>query len=177
MKTLTDSINEALKIGKNLSEWSAYSCCPKTRSELKEIIKDRISKEGPNCDLNDIDTSLITDMSGLFGYFDFNGDIGNWNVSNVENMSWLFNDSKLNGDISRWDTRNARNMEGMFCGSWFNRDISDWNVSNIENMSYTFSSSKFNQDISNWKINKDCKTIAMFKNCPIKEEYKPKAIR
>ena len=63
MKTLTEHINEALKIGKNLSEWSAYSCQPKTNDELKEIIKARISKEGPNCDLNDIDTSMNTDMS------------------------------------------------------------------------------------------------------------------
>ena len=163
-----------IKIGNNLSEWSSYSCQPKTREELKEIIKDRISKEGPNCDLNDIDTSLITDMSGLFGYFNFNGDISNWNVSNVKNMSWLFNDSKFNGDISKWDTSNVRNMEGMFCGSWFNDDISDWNVSNVENMSYTFSSSKFNQDISKWKIRKDCRTHKMFDKCHIKEKYKPK---
>ena len=34
MKTLTEHINEALKIGKNLSEWSAYSCQPKTKEEL-----------------------------------------------------------------------------------------------------------------------------------------------
>ena len=45
-----------IKIGKNLSEWSSYSCQPKTKKELQEIIKDRISNEGPNCDLNDIDT-------------------------------------------------------------------------------------------------------------------------
>ena len=173
MKTLKQHIDEALKIGKDLSEWSSYSCQPKTRVELKEIIKDRISKEGPNCDLNDIDTSLITDISGLFGYFDFNGDISNWNVSNVKNMSWLFNDSKFNGDISKWDTSNVRNMEGMFCGSWFNDDISDWNVSNVEDMSYIFSSSRFNQDISNWKIRKDCRTYKMFDKCPIKDEYKP----
>ena len=55
-----------IKIGKNLSEWSSYSCQLKTKEELEQIIKDRISKEGPNCDLNDIDTSLITDMSYLF---------------------------------------------------------------------------------------------------------------
>ena len=56
MKTLKQHINEALKIGKDLSEWSAYSCQPKTKAELKKIINDRISKEGNDCDLNDIDT-------------------------------------------------------------------------------------------------------------------------
>ena len=68
MKTLVEYINEALKIGNNLSKWSSYSCQPKTKDELKDIIKARIKEQGPNCDLNDIDTSLITDMSNLFSY-------------------------------------------------------------------------------------------------------------
>ena len=66
------------------------------------IIRDRISKEGPNCDLNDIDTSLITDMTGLFYGSDFNCDISEWNVSNVENMSKMFEGSNFNQDISNW---------------------------------------------------------------------------
>ena len=45
MKTLKQYINEALKIGKDLSEWSTYTCQPKTKSELEQIIKDRIDKE------------------------------------------------------------------------------------------------------------------------------------
>src|SRR5574344_1548923 len=106
MKTLKQHINEALKIGKNLSEWSSYSCQPKTKEELKEIIEDRISKEG-NCDLNDIDTSLITDMSGLFYDMRFNGDISRWNVSNVTNMTSMFAESSFNGDISRWNVLNV----------------------------------------------------------------------
>ena len=75
-----------IKIGNNLSEWSSYSCKPKTKEELKKIIEDRISKEGSNCNLNDIDTSLITDMSYLFFDSKFNGDISNWDVSNVKDM-------------------------------------------------------------------------------------------
>ena len=61
-----------IKIGNNISEFSSYSCQPKTKDELKEIIKNRISKEGNCCDLNDIDTSLITDMSYLFYWMNFN---------------------------------------------------------------------------------------------------------
>ena len=57
-----------IKIGKNLSEWSAYSCQSKTKEELKEIIKDRIYKEGHNCDLNDIDVSLIEDKYSINFY-------------------------------------------------------------------------------------------------------------
>ena len=102
MKTLKQHINEALKIGKNLSEWSAYSCQPKTKEELKSIIVDRISKEGPNCDLNDIDVSLIEDMSELFAYSIFNGNISEWNISNVKNMDYMFYYSEFNQDISNW---------------------------------------------------------------------------
>ena len=79
-----------IKIGNNISEFSTYSCQPKTYDELKEIIKDRISKEGSNCDLNDIDVSLIKDMSYLFDYSKFNGDISKWNVSNVIDMTGMF---------------------------------------------------------------------------------------
>ena len=63
MKTLTSYMNEALKIGKNLSKFSTYSYKPTNRKELSDIIKVRIKKDGPNCNLNDIDVSLIEDMS------------------------------------------------------------------------------------------------------------------
>ena len=99
-----------IKIGKNISEWSAYSCQPTTKEELKEIIRDRIKDQGPNCDLNDIDISLITDISNLFSYLDFNGDISNWNVSNVQDMKFMFCNSMFNGDISRWNTSHVKNI-------------------------------------------------------------------
>ena len=73
MKTLTTHINEALKIGKNLSKFSAYSCQPKNRDELIEIIRERLYKEGSRCDLNDIDVSLVDDLSGVFSGTFFNG--------------------------------------------------------------------------------------------------------
>ena len=103
-----------IKIGNNLSEFSSYSCQPTTNDELREIIKDRISKEGPNCDLNDIDTSLIRDMSKLFYEMDFNGDISKWDVSKVENMERMFYNSKFNGDISRWNIDKDCKVYNMF---------------------------------------------------------------
>ena len=71
-----------------------------SREELKELIKQRIEEQGPKCDLNDIDVSKITDMSGVFAYSKFCGDISRWDVSNVEDMSWMFYRSQFNGDIS-----------------------------------------------------------------------------
>ena len=153
MKTLIDHINEALKIGKDISSFSTYSCQPKTKEELIKIIKDRITKDGPKCDLNDIDVSLITDMS------------------------WMFNWSKFNSDISKWDVSKAKNLQSMFERSKFNNDISRWKISSVMNMSYMFCSSQFNQDISDWKIKEDCDTNHIFHNCSIKEEFKPKSLQ
>ena len=139
-----------IKIGKNISSFSTYSCQPADENELKDIINSRVFMYGANCDLNDIDTSLITDMS------------------------FLFYDSEFNGDISKWDVSNVVNMKRMFTFSNFNGDISEWNVSNVLSMMKMFVLSKFTQDISNWKINKQCYTRYMFDGCPIKEEFKPK---
>ena len=142
-----------IKIGKDISKFSSYSYKPTNKEELKEIINSRFDEEGPNCDLNDIDVSLVTDMSWLFACTDFTGDISEWDVSHVTDMSWMFNGSKFNGDISKWD------------------------VSKVESMVYMFNYSKFNKDISRWKINKKCATYDIFLNCPIKEEHRPKALR
>ena len=152
MKTLASHMNEALKIGKNLGKFSTYSCQPKTKNELINIINNRIAEEGPNCDLNDIDTSLITDMSGLFcrtGRSRFNGDISKWNVSNVESMADMFNKSAFNGDISNWD------------------------VSKVRYMGWMFAYSKFDGDLSKWNVDNKCATGNMFYECPIKNEHKP----
>ena len=150
MNTLTSHIHKALKIGKNLSRLSYYSCQPKTKYELFKTIRARISKEGPKCDLNDIDTSLIT------------------------NMSELFVDSIFNGDISKWDVSSVEDMWGMFAYPDFDGDISKWDVSNVKKMVYMFTLSNFNQDISKWNINEYCETYYMLLECPIKKEYKPK---
>ena len=81
---------------------------PKNKNKLIKIIKDTIKKEGYDCNLNFIDTSLITDMSYLFSKSGFNGDISCWDVSNVDNMRGMFLDSEFNGDISKWNTRNVK---------------------------------------------------------------------
>ena len=142
-----------INIGNSVSNISVYFYQPKDKKELESIIQNRISKEGPDCDLNDIDTSNITDMS------------------------FLFYKSKFNGDIFRWNVSNVRDMYCMFIGSKFNKDISKWDVHNVENMACMFEYSKFNQDISNWNINEDCDTIHIFDGCPIKDEYKPKTLQ
>lgn len=91
---------------------------PITKNELREFIKVELERQGPDADLNDIDTSLITDMSFLFCGPDIyirKIKINKWDVSNVTDMKYMFT----------------------FCDD-FNCDLGGWNVSNVENMEHMF---------------------------------------
>ena len=132
MKTLQRYITEKILINKNSK--LPYNYYPKTKEELKDIINQRIKSEGNECNLNDIYTSNIIDMSNLFEESEFNGDISNWDVSNVTDMTFMFRISQFNSDISKWNVSKVKNMKGMFAGSNFNGDISKWAVSNVTNM-------------------------------------------
>jgi len=105
----------------------SHTVKPQTKEELEDIIRAEINKNGNQCGLNHIDTSLITDFNYLFYLSKFNGDISGWNVSNVRSMSAMFYSSEFNGDISKWDVSRVKDMNGMFYLSRFNGDISDWN--------------------------------------------------
>ena len=146
---------------------------PKNKKELMEIIREIIAEKGPNCDLNFIDVSNITDMSYLFWKTKFDGDISKWDTSNVTNMCGMFQKCSFNGDISKWNVSNVKNMAAMFMFSEFNGDISGWDVSNVESMGWMFTKCPFNQDISKWNVRKVKGIKEMFDNCPIKDEYKP----
>ena len=129
MKSFKQHILEKLKV--SVKNTTKHTLFPKTKDELKQMIKDEISKNGNECSLNHIDTSEIIDMSQLFLGSKFNGDISNWDVSNVTNMSSMFLDSKFNGDISKWNVSNVENMFWMFNGSVFNGNISKWKINPI----------------------------------------------
>ena len=175
-----------------------------SKRELQEIIVETIKEEGPNCDLNWIDVSGITDMSYLFDfteYFDystarqfkkqypFNCDISKWDVSNVKTMEGLFcGENEFNQDISNWDVSNVENMSSMFIGAnKFNQPIGKWNVSNVKAFENMFNwAESFNQNISNWKIRPDADIFnrsevdsikMMFNKCPIKPEFLPKQLQ
>jgi len=101
--------------------------CPKTKKELQHLIVSRIDKYGYQCDLNDIDTHLIEDMSGLFDVFGitytlsyqhrFNGKIDEWDVSNVKDMSGMLSGCQcFNQPLNNWDVSNVTNMNRMFHG-------------------------------------------------------------
>ena len=112
MKTSQNYITENILISKTSKIGYIYH--PKTKDELRKIIKQKIESEGNECDLNDIDTSNITDMSNLFAYSDFNGNISKWDVSNVKDMKYMFEFSIFNNDISNWDVYNVTFKLDMF---------------------------------------------------------------
>ena len=118
----------------------------------KLLWKNAIQKEGPNCNLNFIDVSHVTNMSHLFFNSQFTGDISRWDVSNVTDMSSMFERAAFNGDISLWNVSNVENMHAMFLDSQFMGDISQWDVSHVTNMSHMFWKSRFNGDISHWNV-------------------------
>ena len=117
------SILERLHINKDIK---SYNYHPKTRDELKELVDQLIKERGNDADLNDIDTSEITDMNYMFYTSKFNGDISNWDVSNVKDMSSMFAYSEFNGDISNWNVSNVKNMELMFNGTPLETNPPKW---------------------------------------------------
>ena len=162
MQNLDEFILEKLNVSKIRKKM------PKTKEELVKIMIEEIKENGPDCSLNHIDVSNITDMSYLFegGSFrvgndshpilsEFDGDISEWNVSNVTNMDHMFCRCKYSGkdgDITNWDVSRVTNMAGMFEYCNYNGDISNWDVSNVRAMSYMFEKSKFNGDLSKWDV-------------------------
>ena len=175
MKNINKYINERLHI----TSKQQYSCQPKTKDELREIIMQRIKEDGLDCDLNDIDVSKITDMSFLFNanehwksgnkiFKKFNGDISQWNVSNVKDMKCTFNwCEQFNCDLSEWNVSKVNDMNSMFCECKnFNQNLNKWNVSNVIDMESMFCfCRKFNCDLSKWNVSNVKNMELMFYNC------------
>ena len=125
MKQINKYICERLHINKDTGNHH-YNYHPKTIDELLELINKLINERGNDADLNDIDTSEITDMSYMFENSDFNGDISKWDVSKVEDMKSMFFRSSFNRDISNWDVSNVENMSYMFFGSPLEKNTPKW---------------------------------------------------
>ena len=138
---------------------------PTTKDELMKEIRKRLRKHQTN--LNDINTSRITDMSNLFVDIKLrqNIDISQWDVSNVKDMHNMFYGYKnFNCHLSKWNVSSVENMNCMFFNCQkFNCDLSKWDVSNVEDMSNMFDGCrKFNSDLSKWKVSNTTNTYGMF---------------
>lgn len=125
------------------SNSKSLSVRPTSKAELRSLIKQELQRQGPDADLNFIDTSKITDMSNLF---------------------WSLNVRKIK--IEWWNVSNVTNMSGMFSFCYdFNCDLSHWDVGNVKNMNYMFAHCyKLNCNLSRWRPNVD-KLICTFNDC------------
>jgi len=161
-------INERLKITSNSK---SVTIRPKSKDELKDIIKDELKRQGPDADLNHIDTSEITDMTYLFEKLDIrNIKINQWNTSNVTKMHGTFlSCNEFVGDgLETWDTSNVTDMISMFGGCKnLNPDLSGWDVSNVTDMISMFAGCKKfeGNGLENWNTSKAAWMSTMFLNC------------
>lgn len=196
---ILDKEKETFKFVNNVKNSNKFR--PKTKEELRKLIKKELKRQGPDADLNFIDTSKITDMSELFeGLYvgnikidkwdvsnvtnmsnmfrynpEFNADLSNWNVSKVTNMYAMFYKAKkFNSTLSKWDVSKVRVMRGMFNGaSSFNGDISKWNVSKVKDMGWMFYyANLFTCDLSKWDVSNVIDMKCMFYGVPKMENNK-----
>lgn len=154
MKQITQYIQEKLHIS-NYKKEDKYHYHPKDINELKNLIEDRIKKEGNNCNLNDIDVSNIKSFSFLFyqkKLKEFNGDISEWDMSNAECLEAMFYYSNFNGDISKWDVRKCNILAAMFERSKFDRkkDLENWDVNPNADMEGMFHASPLENNTPSW---------------------------
>ena len=125
-------------------------------------ISDKTSAATTYGDISTWDTSLITDMSGLFkGYATFNDDISNWDTTKVTNMSEMFYGAYYFNQDLGWDTSSVADMSYMFSRSGLWGGVGDWITSSVTNMEQMFSDTMyFKEYIGNW----DTSSVTNMKN-------------
>tara|TARA_R110000796_G_scaffold250470_1_gene379469 strand:+ start:414 stop:1721 length:1308 start_codon:yes stop_codon:yes gene_type:complete len=121
-----------------------------------------------NQPLDKWDTSKVTDMSEMFKRSNaFNQNIGSWSTSNVSTMAGMFTAARaFNQDLNSWDTGNVTGMSFMFFNAEsFNGDISNWNTSKVNNLNDMFNGAEiFNQPLNSWDVSQVINMSRMFRS-------------
>ena len=124
-------------------------------------------------DVSKIDTSKVSDLSGMFrNCINLKSiNFGNMNTSSVENMQYMFEEcsSLTSIDLSNFDTSKVKNMAYMFhyCINLQTLNFGNINTSSIENMQYMFRgcSSLISLNLSNFDTSKVHYMDNMFGDC------------
>ena len=158
----------------------------KSKEQLPENCKEYFCNKKVNVDdIENLDTSNVTNMYNMFGYAKFNSDsldLSSWDVSNVEDMSYMFLSSNIKRlDLSNWDTSSLEYINNIFyeCKNLEYLDMSGWDTSKVKNGSKEsfenmFSSCDNLTDIRfgpGWGKSKDMQELKMF-HCGKDKEYK-----
>lgn len=139
----------------------------------------------PNCTsiiFNNIDTSRVTSMSGLFNYCSslISLDLSSFDTSNVKYLDSTFRNctslTEIKG-LENWNTDNNYSLFFTFCGcnSLVNLSgISSWNTDNVITMDSVFSecNSITSLDLSNWNTDNVTNLAHAFYKCLVLEEIK-----
>ena len=168
MKSLTTKLYE-YTLNEGFYKNAGGMVQPSSTEELKREIRTRLDQGQTN--LNDIDTSKITDMSYLFCDSDYDLsklDISRWDTSKVELMNGMFwGCTNFNCDLSKWNVSKVIDMNFMFSGcNNFNSDLSKWNTGRVEDMKNMFRDChKFNSDLSKWDVRNVRDMKYLFQGC------------
>ena len=118
--------------------------------------------------LNNVVTTLITDLSGFFnnrdnmfgkylinGKYSYINHISRWDTSNVTTMASMFKDNSTFDhyySIQAWNTANVTDMYEMFMNANnFSGNITSWNTAKVTNMARMFSGATgFSSAIGGW---------------------------
>lgn len=119
---------------------------PTTKEELKALCEDE------SVYLGRIDTSKITDMSGLFADSKRRRFLGieKWDVSGVKNMRYMFSFSPFNHPLNSWNVSKVENMSYMFSQSAFNQPLDSWDVSGVKHMEGIFADCDYSHSLESW---------------------------
>jgi surface protein len=99
------------------------------------------------------DTSSVTNMRGMFADANSFDSSLNFDTSSVTDMSYMFSGAGAFNQPLNFDTSIVTNMSGMFSGAGaFNQPLT-FNTSSVIYMGYMFyGASVFNQDIGGWDV-------------------------
>ena len=171
-----------------LENWDRYGSAPWSSwaASVKAVVIEpgvsaatcqNMFKGFSNCswmDLADLDTSNVTNMSGMFSGCTNNLkelDLSSFDTSSATDMSSMFSNCKVLEDIdlSSFNTSNVTNMQGMFscCQKLKSLNISSFNTSNVTTMQGMFSacSALKSVDVSGFNTGNVIDMTSMFSEC------------